>query len=94
MLPELGFPHESPTPIYEDNDSTIDIVNSSIPTEITRHIDVRLYAIQGWKEVGDIIVHHIPVIINTVYVLTKPLGWFLHSRHAIYLMGHYNIRFK
>ena len=30
---ELGFACKDATPIYEDNKSTIDIVNSSVPTE-------------------------------------------------------------
>ena len=33
ILFELGFPCKGPTRIYEDNASTIDIVNSTIPTE-------------------------------------------------------------
>ena len=90
----LGFPQESPTQIYEDNYTTINTVNSSIPTERTCHIDVWLFAIQGWKKSGDIIMYHIPGIINPDDDLTKPLGWVLHYRHARYLMGHYNISFR
>ena len=45
MLWEIGFTQESNTPIYEDNDITIDILDSSITTERTRHIDVRLFSI-------------------------------------------------
>ena len=74
MLQELEFLQESPTPIYEDNNPTINIVNSSIPNEITRHVDVRLFDIQGWKEAVDIIMHHIPGIINPAEDITKPLG--------------------
>ena len=74
MLQDLGFTQEYHTTIYKDNDPTIDIVNSSIPTEINHHIDVRLFAIQSWKEFGDIIMNHIPGIINPVDDITKPLG--------------------
>ena len=91
MLQELGFPHESPTPVYEDNDPTIDIVNSGITTERTHYIDVRLYAIKVWKEAGAIIMHRIDGIISPLDDLTKPLGWVIHSRHSGYLLGHYNI---
>ena len=89
MLTELGFPQLKPTRIFEDNASTIKIVNARVPTERTRHIDIRFFAIQGWKERGDIILHHIPGIINPSDDLTKPLGWVLHSRHAPQLMGQY-----
>ena len=68
-------------------------MSCSIPTEITHHIDVQLFSIQGWKEAGDIIMHCIPRIINPVDVITKSLGWVLNYRHARYLMGHYNISF-
>ena len=49
MLRELGFPQESPNPIYEENDPTIDIVNYSITTERNLRIDVRFFAIKVWK---------------------------------------------
>ena len=93
ILRVLGFPQGYPTPIYEENDHTIDIVNSIIPTEIIRHIDFQLFSIQGWKEAGYIITHHIPGIINTEDDLNKPFDWVLHSRHARYLMGHCSISF-
>ena len=93
ILHEIGFPQEYTTPINEDDDPNIDIVTSIITTERTHHIDVLLFSIQGWKEDGDIIMHHIPGIINPAYNLTKALGWVLHSRHARYPMGRYNISF-
>ena len=45
--------------------------NARVPTERTRHIDIRFFAIQGWKEQGDIILRHIPGIINPSDDLTK-----------------------
>ena len=75
MLTELEFPQLKPTRIYKDNASTINIVNARVPTERTRHIDIRFFAIQGWKEQGDVIsyLHHIPGIINPSDDLTRPL---------------------
>ena len=89
ILKDLGFPQDEPTPIYEDNASCIDIVNSQKPTERSRHIDIRFFAIQDWKQKGLIRLHHIPGVINAADDLTKPLGWVLHARHARFLMGHY-----
>ena len=89
MLTELGFLQLKPTRIFEDNASTIKIVNARVPTERTRHIYIRFFAIQAWKEQGDVILLHIPGVINPSDDLTKPLGWVLHSRHAPRLMGHY-----
>ena len=91
MIREPGFPKEYNTPIDEENNPIIDIVNSSISTEITCHVDVRFFSILGWKEAGDIIMHNIPGIINPADGLPKPLGWVLHYINDRYLMGHYNI---
>ena len=88
ILEELGHPMEGPTPIYEDNQSAIEIINANKPTGRSRHIDIRFFAIQGWKEDGHITMEHIPGVINPADDLTKPLGYVLHSRHARYMMGH------
>ena len=75
VLSELGFKQEEPTPIYEDNKPTIDIVASQKPTERTRHIDIRFFAIQDWiHKTKDVTLSHIPGVINPSDDLTKPLG--------------------
>ena len=89
ILYEVGFACKEPTPISEDNISTIDIVNSSVPTERARHIYIQYFAIQDWKEWGCIKLIHIPGILNPSDDLTKPLGWVLHSCHCRQFMGHY-----
>ena len=89
ILNELGFVQLLPTPIYEDNMSAIKIINAKVPTERSRHIDIQHFAIQEWKERGDIVMCHIPGIINPADDLTKPLGWVLHARHARRIMGHF-----
>ena len=88
VLTELGFPPAGPTPIYEDNMSAINMINNRIPTNRSRHIDIQHFAIQDWREQGDIVMKHIPGI-NPPDDLTKPLGWILHARHARRSMGHY-----
>ena len=50
ILYELGFACKEPTPIYEDNASTADIVNSYVPTECAQHIYIHYFAIQDWRE--------------------------------------------
>jgi hypothetical protein len=92
VMHELGFTQDGPTIIYEDNDSTIKIVNNRRPTDRARHIDIRYFSLQQWRELGDIILKHIPGIINPADDLTKPVGWVLHERHARFLMGHYGYR--
>ena len=89
ILRELGFPMKAPTPIYEDNMSAINMINARVPTERSHHIDIQHFAIQDWKEAGDIVMRHIPGIINASDDLTKPLGRVLHERHAQCSLGHY-----
>ena len=66
------------------------MINAKVPTERSRHIDIQHFAIQDWKEAGDLLMAYIPGVINPSDELTKPLGWILHERHARRLMGHYN----
>ena len=89
ILKELGFPQDGPTPINEDNMSAIQMINAKVPTERSRHIAIQLFAIQDWKEGQEIVMRHIPGIINRSDDLTKPLGWVLDARHARRMMSHY-----
>jgi hypothetical protein len=89
--PDLGanFKQSLPTIIYEDNTAAIEMINSGKPTNGTRHVDIQLFAIQEWKDRGDIILQHIPGIVNIADALTKALGWILHNRHICRAMGHF-----
>ena len=60
-------------------------------TEYNRmqHIDIEHFAIQEWKNRGDIVMCHIPGVISPADDLTKPLGWVLHACHARRIMGHF-----
>ena len=90
ILKELGFPLNAPTPVYMDNMSAINMINSKVPTERSRHIDIQYFAVQDWKDSGALIMKFIPGVLNPSDDLTKPLGWVLHARHARRLMGHYH----
>jgi len=89
ILRELGYTQTEPTPIYEVNNSAIKIVNHSRPTDRSRHVEIRYFALQHWCLMKDIILIHLPGVVNPADMLTKALGWVLHHRHAPYLMGHY-----
>ena len=89
ILLELGRPQMTPTMIYEDNASAINMINHSVPTERSRHIDIQMFAIQSWvTDKKAILLAHIPGVINPADALTKPLGWVLHHRHVHRLLGH------
>ena len=90
ILKQLGYEQKKPTPIHIDNMSALQIINNNTsPIERTRHLDIRYYAIQDWREAGDIIMEHIPGILNPSDRFTKPLGYVLHARHCRQIMGHY-----
>jgi len=86
ILPELGCTQTEPTPIYEYNDSAIKIVNHSRPTDRSPHVKIRDFALQHWRLMKDIILIHLPGVVNPADVLTKALGWVLHHRHALALV--------
>ena len=89
VLADLGFPQDGPTPLFEDNQAAIAMVNESKPTPRSRHIDMQHFAIQEWRKRQIVQLHYIPGIINSADQGTKPLAWQLHSRHARRAMGHY-----
>jgi len=74
ILHELGYTQAEPTPIYEDNDSAIKIVNHSQPTDHSRHVEIRYFALQHWQLMKDIILIHLPGVVNPADMLTKALG--------------------
>ena len=59
-------------------------VNSQVPTELVRHVDI-----EDWEEWGCIELIHISIVINPADNLTKPLGWGIHLCHCQRFMGHY-----
>jgi hypothetical protein len=90
VLAEFGFAQPAPTPLYEDNLAAIAMINDRKPSPRSRHIDIQHFAIQEWRQLGDIVMHHIAGVINAADQATKALGWTLHSRHAARRsMGHY-----
>jgi hypothetical protein len=89
ILLELGFPQVGPTVLYGDNLSSIAMVNSNRPTNCSCHIDIQYFAIQQWRENLEIILRHIPGVINPSDAGTKALGWILHHRHVRRSMGHF-----
>lgn len=89
VLTELGYPPSGPTPLYEDNQAAIAMINENKPTARSRHIDVQWFAIQEWRQRSEVVMRYIPTTINVADAGTKALGWTLHSRHCRRAMGHY-----
>jgi hypothetical protein len=54
ILIELGFPPSGPTLLYENHKAPTNTVNGNRPTERSRHIGFQHFAIQEWRQRGDI----------------------------------------
>ena len=90
ILLKLGYEQSEPTLIYIDNMSALQMINdNTLPTEHTRHMDIWYFAIQDWREDKDILMFHIPGVMNPSDGLTKPLGYVLHAQHCQLTIGHY-----
>ena len=80
VLKQSGYKQRKLTVIHIDNLSALNLINNNTSlTERTRHLGLRYFAIQDWREAGDIIMEHIPGVINPSDDLTKPLGYVLHA---------------
>ena len=91
LLKQLGYEQKDPTHIHIDNLPALQMINdNSSPTERTRHIDYQFFQIQDWRVDGEIIMFHIPGVLNISDAKTKPLGFVLHSCHCQRMMGHYD----
>ena len=86
---ELGALAPGPSKIYIDNEAALHMINERRPTPRACHVEVQHFAIQEWRDAGDIIMNHLPGVINPSDGLTKALATVLHARHARRAMGHY-----
>ena len=88
---ELDALRPGPTTMFIDNQAALNMINERRPTPRARHIEIQHYAIQEWRAQNDIVMRHLPGVMNNSDDLTKPLGCVLHSRHARRSMGHYKV---
>jgi len=87
IMTQLGFPSKGHMILHCDNQSTINMINAHVSSECSHHIDIQHFALQDWKDYGDIVMKFINGVINPSNDLTKPLGWVLHECHARHIMG-------
>ena len=85
---DLGFAQTGPTPLCEDNQAAIAMINERKPTPRSHHIDIQHFAIQEWRQRGIVEMRFIPGVINPADQATKSLGWVLHARHGRRAVGH------
>jgi hypothetical protein len=88
ILWDLDIPQEAATVAYKDNDGCMSMANAQKPTPLTRHIDIKYFALCDWVERDLIILERIDTSVNLTNHLTKTLSRILFHRHADYLLGH------
>ncbi|GFH58223.1 hypothetical protein CTEN210_14699 [Chaetoceros tenuissimus] len=87
ILQELGLPQYAATTLYEDNMGCMLMAQAGKPTNRTRHLDIRMFALQDWVENDLIAMKRIPTEANTSDAFTKATGRSLFYRHMDFAMG-------
>ena len=91
VLQELNALAPGPSTLFIDNEAALCMINEERPTPRARHVEVQHFAILEWRKAGDILMKHIPGILNPADSLTKLLGYVLHFRHVLRAMGYYRL---
>jgi hypothetical protein len=91
LLTEIGYPQLAPTIVYEDNMSTIAMVNNDGNSQKTKHIDIRYNLTREQVKNKVIAMEHLNTENMTSDILTKPLAGtpFLHLRPLLLGLAKY-----
>ena len=92
VLQQLDAIRPGATPLLVDNQAAIAMVNERCPMPCACYIEIQHFAIQEWRQQGDILLRHCPGVLNSSDDLTKVLGWVLHTCHCHCGMGHYKLK--
>ena len=87
VLHDLGVPQAAASVLYEDNEGAIGMVNAQKPTQRTRHMDIRYFALTDWVERDLLILDYIHTSKNLADNFTKPLSRIAFHRHVDYILG-------
>ena len=87
LLEELGFPQHGPTTLYQDNISTMRIINHKGNAGRMRHIGLRYNFVREQVQLGNITVCYLSTDMMTADALTKPLGPIPFCRHRTRLLN-------
>ena len=87
LLDDLGIPQEEATVMYEDNRGALFMANAQQPSNRTRHIDIKTFALTDWVEQDLITLVDILTLENCADHMTKALPKTLFYRHTDTVMG-------
>jgi hypothetical protein len=74
MLAELGYPQINPTILYEDNMSTIAMINNDCNSQKTKHVAIKYNLVREQVQLQHIKMNHLPTQDMTSDMLTKALA--------------------
>jgi hypothetical protein len=74
FLEEIGYDMTTPSPLYTDSASAIQVVKNPEHITTMKHVHRAFHWIRERAEAKDIIVSHVPGVDNVADIFTKPLG--------------------
>jgi hypothetical protein len=87
LLEDLGIPQEDVTVMFQDNRRALNMANAQQPSNRTRHIDIKTFALTDWVEHDLITLMDIVTSDNCADHMTKALPKVLFYCHTDTLMG-------
>jgi hypothetical protein len=81
VLAELGFPCQGPTPLYEDNQAAIAMVNESRPTPRVRHVDIQHLPFRNGELVA--LFNFFIFLASSMPLISKPSCYLLLYTHVM-----------
>jgi hypothetical protein len=89
LLNEIGFPQDTPTVIYNDNQACVTMVKQKFSSSRTRHIKLKFHHIREAVDNNEINVEYMPTDQMIADIMTKPLDRIKFERIRDVLMtGH------
>ena len=80
--------HTRPTPLGQDNQSTLTLCNSTHFNARTKYISLRYHHCGDQLRAGVVQLRYLPTESMTADILTKPLPQAAHKTHTAVLLGH------
>jgi hypothetical protein len=88
LAEELGMAVQTPTVVFEDNTSALQLMESPVvTTDVGRHLAIRHFRIREQVEAEVVQLIYVPTQHQIADIMTKPLGRLIHQRLAPLLMG-------
>jgi hypothetical protein len=88
VLTSLGLKVKLPMVLEMDNKGAVDLANSLSVGGRTRHVEVRNHYLREMKDVGMIVIKHIPGDDNEADIFTKNTSTATFCKHVVQFVGH------